>query len=654
MATVVERVDRLEEAIEAFVTNVGIEFNKLYNSQMRTEAELRAFKDEVRRQGREMNRKWGELANKLGTIVEDLVAPSLPRIIEVRFGGTVTDLMPRRKRRLGDGRVKEFDAVVLTKDADIGDIVTPIGAAAEAKAAVVTIADMESLQVEVDVSESSITRVEVGQPCEIHLDALNDQRFPGTVHMIVPTADRTKATVMVKVAFQDKDPRILPEMRAKVAFLSRPVLPGETAAVEVRLQDSGTVAGRILRPDGATPAHGAEVILHPTQKHAQAVSFTYDRKRWLALDPAIQPDLDYLRGLSPGELFLLSRTLDDRFWAVAYELDDSPLQFYLYDRQARQAAFLFTNRSALEGAPLARMRSFIIEARDGVKLVGYYTLPLGCDADDDGIPDQPLPMVFVPHGGPWGRDTWGLDVFHQWLANRGYVVMCVNFRSSTGFGKRFTNLGDKAWGTGIIADQYDTVQWAIRQRIADPDQVAIMGGSFGGYSTLAGLVFYPDTYACGVDIVGPSNLITLLESMPEYWKPMLDMFTMRVGDHRTEEGRALLTAHSPLTHAANLRKPLLIAQGANDPRVKRAEADQIVQALQDKGIPVAYVLYPDEGHGFARPENNLSFTAITEAFLARCLEGRYEPVGDDFQGSSLQVLAGAAEVPGLEQALQGD
>ena len=400
-------------------------------------------------------------------------------------------------------------------------------------------------------------------------------------------------------------------------------------------------------------ADAGEVILHPTQKHAQAVSFTYDRKRWLALDPAIQPDLDYLRGLSPGELFLLSRTLDDRFWAVAYELDDSPLQFYLYDRQARQAAFLFTNRSALEGAPLARMRSFIIEARDGVKLVGYYTLPLGCDADDDGIPDQPLPMVFVPHGGPWGRDTWGLDVLHQWLANRGYAVMCVNFRSSTGFGKRFTNLGDKAWGTGIIADQYDTVQWAIRQRIADPDQVAIMGGSFGGYSTLAGLVFYPDTYACGVDIVGPSNLITLLESMPEYWKPMLDMFTMRVGDHRTEEGRALLTAHSPLTHAANLRKPLLIAQGANDPRVKRAEADQIVQALQDKGIPVAYVLYPDEGHGFARPENNLSFTAITEAFLARCLEGRYEPVGDDFQGSSLQVLAGAAEVPGLEQALGG-
>jgi dipeptidyl aminopeptidase/acylaminoacyl peptidase len=248
---------------------------------------------------------------------------------------------------------------------------------------------------------------------------------------------------------------------------------------------------------------------------------------------------------------------------------------------------------------------------------------------------------------------WGFDPFHQWLANRGYVVMNVNFRSSTGFGKRFVNAGDKAWATGIIQDQYDTVQWAIRQGIADSDLIAIMGGSFGGYSTLAGLTFFPETYACGVDIVGPSNLITLLESVPEYWKPMLDMLTTRVGDHRTEEGRALLTAHSPLTHAERIRKPLLIGQGANDPRVKQAEADQIVKALQDKGIPVAYVLYPDEGHGFARPQNNLSFSAVAEAFLARCLEGRYEPIGEDFQGASLQVLTGKEEVPGLAEALGG-
>jgi dipeptidyl aminopeptidase/acylaminoacyl peptidase len=394
-----------------------------------------------------------------------------------------------------------------------------------------------------------------------------------------------------------------------------------------------------------------EIIIHPTQKHIQAVAFTYERRRWQVLDPALAPDLEYLRTVSPGELLLLNRSLDDRFWSLAYTLDNAPVQYYLYDRAARQARFLFTNRSALEGAPLAKMRSFVIEARDGLKLVGYYTLPLGSDVNDDGIPDQPLPMVFLPHGGPWGRDLWGYDPYHQWLANRGYAVMNVNFRSSTGFGKRFVNAGDKAWGTDIIRDQYDTVQWAIRQGIAAPDQVAIMGGSFGGYSTLAGLTFYPETYACGVDIVGPSNLITLLESVPEYWKPMLEMLTSRVGDHRTPEGRALLTAHSPLTHAARLCKPLLIGQGANDPRVKQAEADQIVKALQAKGIPVAYVLYPDEGHGFARPENNLSFTAVAEAFLARCLEGRYEPIGSDFQGASLQVPTGADQVPGLVEAL---
>ncbi len=418
------------------------------------------------------------------------------------------------------------------------------------------------------------------------------------------------------------------------------------ALFEVEL---ATRSRRLLAEDSLADA--GETIIHPTLKHIQAVSFTYDRKHWQVLDPSLATDLEYLHAISPGELMLLNRSLDDRFWALAFLLDDAPVQYYLYDRTERQARFLFTNRSALEGAPLAKMRSFIMDARDGLKLVGYYTLPPGCDSDGDGIPDHPMPMVFFPHGGPWGRDAWGFDPYHQWLANRGYVVMNVNFRSSTGFGKRFVNAGDKAWATGIIQDQHDTVQWAIRQGIADPEQVAIMGGSFGGYSTLAGLAFYPDTYACGVDIVGPSNLITLLKSVPEYWKPMLEMLTSRVGDHRTEEGRALLTAHSPLTYAGRIRKPLLIGQGANDPRVKQAESDQIVKAMQAKSIPVAYVLYPDEGHGFARPENSLSFSAIAEAFLARCLEGRYEPIGEDFQGASLQVPTGAEEVPGLKAAL---
>jgi dipeptidyl aminopeptidase/acylaminoacyl peptidase len=228
------------------------------------------------------------------------------------------------------------------------------------------------------------------------------------------------------------------------------------------------------------------------------------------------------------------------------------------------------------------------------------------------------------------------------------VVMNVNFRSSTGFGKSFVNGGDREWGGKIIEDQVDAVKWAIDQGIAAKDRVAVMGGSFGGYSTLAGLTFTPDLFACGVDLVGPSNLVTLLESVPPYWKPSLQLFTTRVGDHRTEEGRALLKKHSPLTYADRICRPLLIGQGANDPRVKQAESDQIVHLMQEKGIPVTYLIYPDEGHGFARPENNLSFYATAEAFLAKCLGGRFEPIGSDFENSSIQVVTGKGDVPGLK------
>jgi len=298
------------------------------------------------------------------------------------------------------------------------------------------------------------------------------------------------------------------------------------------------------------------------------------------------------------------------------------------------------------------MHPVVLSARDGLRLVSYYTLPPGSDSNDDGIPDQPVPMVLLPHGGPWARDAWGYHPYHQWLANRGYAVLSVNFRSSTGFGKAFINAGDHEWGGKIMQDQQDAVQWAMAQGIADPRAVAVMGGSFGGYSTLAGLTMFPDTFACGVDIVGPSNLITLLESIPPYWKPMLELFTSRVGDVRTAEGRAFLTTHSPLTYVANIRSPLLIAQGANDPRVKQAESDQIVSAMHAKNIPVTYVLYPDEGHGFARPENNLSFAAVAEAFLASRLGGRCEAIGHEFQGASIQVPEGAHLIPGLVEALK--
>jgi dipeptidyl aminopeptidase/acylaminoacyl peptidase len=421
----------------------------------------------------------------------------------------------------------------------------------------------------------------------------------------------------------------------------------DTAALVARNLTNGVTT--LLAEDAQVDV--GDIVRHPIEKHVQAVSFVYTRKRWQILDPAIEPDLAHLRTIADGEAEIVSRTLDDRFWIVLYLVDDGPARFYLYDRAARDARFLFTNRQDLENQPLAKMHAVTLPARDGLTLVAYITLPLGSDNDGDSIPDHPVPLVLFPHGGPWGRDFWGFNPWHQWLANRGYAALCVNFRSSTGFGKGFINAGNFEWGGRIIDDQIDAVRWAVAQQIADPGRVGVMGGSFGGYSTLGGLTFNPEVFACGVDLVGPSNLVTLLESVPPYWRPMFEMFATRVGDPRTEEGRALLKKHSPLTYVGRICRPLLIGQGANDPRVKQAESDQIVQAMQAKGIPVTYVLYPDEGHGFARPENNLSFTAIAEAFLARCLGGRYQPIGDDFQRSSLTVPAGADEVPGLPEAL---
>jgi len=395
----------------------------------------------------------------------------------------------------------------------------------------------------------------------------------------------------------------------------------------------------------------ADVLLHPTTKEVQAVSFFHARKRWEVLDSSLETDFALLTGLCPGELTILSRSLDDRLWVVAYVVDDGPMPFHLYDRSTGETRFLFTNRPDLENQPLAAMHAAVIQARDGLELTAYYTLPVGSDLKQKGIPDSPLPLVLRPHGGPWSRDYWGYHPAIQWLANRGYAVLTVNFRSSTGFGKAFVNAGDREWGGKIIDDQVDAVQWAVDQGLADPARLAIFGGSFGGYSTLAGLTLHPDLYACGVDLVGVANLETLLETVPPYWKPQIELFYQRIGDPRTEEGLALLRAHSPITHIGQLCKPLLIGHGANDPRVKRAESDQIVRALQERNVPVTYVMYQDEGHGFARPENSLSFFAIAESFLASCLGGRYEPMGDDYRGSSCEILTGAEAISGLPETL---
>jgi dipeptidyl aminopeptidase/acylaminoacyl peptidase len=393
-------------------------------------------------------------------------------------------------------------------------------------------------------------------------------------------------------------------------------------------------------------------MVHPATGVVQAALVVYLRNEWTVIDPSVAADLEKLRTIGEGDINVVSRSLADDKWVVVLTSSTAPPITYLYDRATGQTNLWFESRPALKGAVTAPMHTAEIKSRDGLTLPSYYTLPPASDPDGDGKPASPVPTVLLVHGGPWGRDGYGFNPMHQWLANRGYAVLAVNFRGSTSFGKAFTNAGDLEWGRKMHDDLLDGVAWAAAEGIAQRDKVAIMGGSYGGYATLAGIAMTPTEFACGVDIVGPSNLVTLLSTIPPYWGPILTQFATRVGDETTEEGRKLLTERSPRTYAHQIQRPLLIGQGANDPRVKQAESDQIVAAMQENKIPVTYILYPDEGHGFARPQNNLSFNAAAEEFLATCLGGRVEPVGDDLRGSSITVRAGAELLPGLQASLE--
>jgi len=392
-------------------------------------------------------------------------------------------------------------------------------------------------------------------------------------------------------------------------------------------------------------------IFQPNDLAVQAVNFEYYRHNWTVLDESIRPDLEYLQELDPGDLVVSSRTLDDSIWIVGFISDCAPARYYLYDRRAKAAKLLFSANKLQERLALSKMHCTTIKSRDGLDLVSYYTLPPWTDQDGDGIPNEPLPLVLCVHGGPWERDSWGFDETHQLLANRGYAALSVNFRGSSGFGKEFINAGDGEWGRKMEHDLLDAVRWSMKSGIADPNRIAIMGLSYGGYATLSALANTGDIFSCGVDICGPSNLTSFLLALPDYWRPSLEIKLQRVGDYRTEEGRRLLFERSPLSKAERINKPLLIAQGENDPRVKKNESEQIVRVLEGRGVPVTYVLFPDEGHGFVRPGNGLAFYAITEAFLAEHLGGRYEPMGSALNGSSITVPVGADRVPGLAQAM---
>jgi dipeptidyl aminopeptidase/acylaminoacyl peptidase len=391
------------------------------------------------------------------------------------------------------------------------------------------------------------------------------------------------------------------------------------------ISSAGTDTGRLVKIDLASgdaqvlledpEADVAGAMLHPDTREPQIVEVLKDRTEYHVLDPAVQADWEAIEALHHGDPQPIGRDEADSTWLIAFMDDAGPTQYYAFDRATRTGRHLFSSRPELSDYGLAHMEPFSFKARDGLTVHGYVTFP-----PDGGR--SALPTVLNVHGGPQARDVWGWDPEAQWLANRGYLCVQVNYRGSTGYGKSFVSAGDREWGAKMHDDLLDAVQYTVDQGWADPDKVAIYGGSYGGYAALVGAAFTPDVFRCAVDIVGPSNLQTLLDTIPPYWKPMAAQLYRRVGNPETDKD--FLWSRSPLSRARDIRIPLLIAQGANDPRVKQAESEQIVAALKDAGIDYEYMLFPDEGHGFAKPANRLKFYAAAERFLARYLGGRFE------------------------------
>jgi dipeptidyl aminopeptidase/acylaminoacyl peptidase len=377
--------------------------------------------------------------------------------------------------------------------------------------------------------------------------------------------------------------------------------------------DLATGSASVLADDPDADVTG--VMLHPDTRDPQIVMILKDRMSYTVLDPSVEEDLKAVRALHPGDPVFSDRDEADRTWLVGFTNDTGPIPYFMYDRATRSGRFLFEHQPALSEYSLAPMEPFSFAARDGLEIHGYVTFPVG-------LGRAGLPAVLNVHGGPQVRDTWGYDAEAQWLANRGYLCVQVNYRGSTGYGKAFVAAGDREWGAKMHDDIVDAVSYVTGAGWADPARVAIYGGSYGGYEALVGAAFTPDVFRCAVDIVGPSNLKTLLETIPPYWAPAIAQLYRRVGNPETDA--EFLWSRSPLSRAHDIRIPLLIAQGANDPRVKQAESEQIVAALKDAGIDYEYMLFPDEGHGFAKPENRIKFYTAAERFLARYLGGRFE------------------------------
>ncbi len=394
---------------------------------------------------------------------------------------------------------------------------------------------------------------------------------------------------------------------------------GDRDLAELVLLDPETGDTELVERDPEGKVDFTNAIFSRATDELIATSYTGSRLRIYPKDSAFENDLANIRKALPrGDLFFRQPTKDDRLWIVKPVVDNDEAPNYLYDRATGEVELLYRPNPDIPVELMAGMEPVTYTARDGVEIPAYLTLP-------KGVEPKNLATVIMPHGGPWGRDVWRFDPLAQLLANRGYAVLQPNFRGSTGYGKRFLELGNKEWGTGTMQhDITDGAKWLVEKGIADPDRIAIMGGSYGGYATLAGVAFTPDMYAAGVSIVGPSSIITLLNSIPPYWKPVIKMFHARVGNPEDPSDLERLRAQSPLYSAEDITTPLMVIQGANDPRVKQAESDQIVIALRDLERTVEYLVAPDEGHGFANEINNLASYAAIERFLAENVGGRYQ------------------------------
>jgi dipeptidyl aminopeptidase/acylaminoacyl peptidase len=394
---------------------------------------------------------------------------------------------------------------------------------------------------------------------------------------------------------------------------------GDTDLSRLVLLDPATADETLVESDPLGRVDFGRALFSEESDALVATIYTDEKDRVYPKDEAFEADYRLLRARIPNhEISVTSSTADERRWLITVSSDTEPGETHLFDRDSKTLRLQYRIREKLPRPALASTTPVSYPSSDGLIVPAYLTLPAG-------VPATNLPAVLLPHGGPWARDVWGFNGIAQFLANRGYAVLQPNFRSSVGFGKRYLNAGNHQWGLLMQDDLTWGVKYLIQSGIADSKRIGIMGGSYGGYATLAGVAFTPDLYAAAVSIVGPSNLLTLLESIPPYWEAARQMFYVRMGDPRTEDGKAQLQRQSPLNSAGAIKTPLLVVQGANDPRVKKHESDQIVVALRDRGFPVEYLVAPDEGHGFARPVNNMALFAATEKFLATHLGGRYQP-----------------------------